>query len=302
MVVEPPSRTVLDLRTDLAVVALEASANRIDGGIVAGVERIKHHLRKRVRHFKGVEKGKHVTGTFITRDGVKPAVRTELFEVLVAVVADNAVMQLHNEVTAGKFLGEEKKQIGLVFVAFFGRNHFSVQRFLKDRVHLVRIGISVRNVPHSVVGCTAAERFKIFDSADIRRKKRIEIAYLDLRRVGQRSRDVFGKARKLDVYALVGTEGGQDFGFKGLVGGDLLMITNDGTIIRIPVDGIPVYSRTAGGVIVMRLTGGAKVVNFTKVAKEEEEAAEEVDETETNADTEEAEIKPVDITQGDAEN
>ena len=83
---------------------------------------------------------------------------------------------------------------------------------------------------------------------------------------------------------------------------DLLMITNDGTIIRIPVDGIPVYSRTAGGVIVMRLTGGAKVVNFTKVAKEEEEAAEEVDETETNADTEEAEIKPVDITQGDAEN
>ena len=50
------------------------------------------------------------------------------------------------------------------------------------------------------------------------------------------------------------------------------MITNEGTIIRIPVDGIPVYSRTAAGVIVMRLDDGAKVVNFTKVQKEEEEA------------------------------
>ena len=52
---------------------------------------------------------------------------------------------------------------------------------------------------------------------------------------------------------------------------DLIMITNEGTIIRIPVDGIPVYSRTAAGVIVMRLDDGAKVVNFTKVQKEEEE-------------------------------
>ena len=55
---------------------------------------------------------------------------------------------------------------------------------------------------------------------------------------------------------------------------DLLMITNEGTIIRIPVDGIPVYSRTASGVIVMRLDEGAKVVNFTKVAKEEDEETE----------------------------
>ena len=52
---------------------------------------------------------------------------------------------------------------------------------------------------------------------------------------------------------------------------ELIMITNEGTIIRIPVDGIPVYSRTAGGVIVMRLDDGAKIVNFTKVQKEEEE-------------------------------
>ncbi len=57
---------------------------------------------------------------------------------------------------------------------------------------------------------------------------------------------------------------------------DLMMITNEGTVIRIPVCGIPTYSRAAGGVIVMRLADGAKIVNFTKVARAEEiEAAEE---------------------------
>ena len=52
---------------------------------------------------------------------------------------------------------------------------------------------------------------------------------------------------------------------------DLMMITDSGTIIRTPVDGIPTYSRSAGGVIVMRLAEGQTLVNFTKVAKEEEE-------------------------------
>ncbi|MBQ8344672.1 MAG: DNA gyrase subunit A [Clostridia bacterium] len=51
---------------------------------------------------------------------------------------------------------------------------------------------------------------------------------------------------------------------------DLMMITDSGTIIRTPVSGIPVYSRTAGGVIVMRLSGEQKLVNFTKVPREEE--------------------------------
>ena len=64
---------------------------------------------------------------------------------------------------------------------------------------------------------------------------------------------------------------------------DLIMITNEGTIIRIPVDGIPVYSRAAAGVIVMRLDEGAKIVNFTKVAKEDEEEAVEGDEAEIEA-------------------
>ncbi len=52
---------------------------------------------------------------------------------------------------------------------------------------------------------------------------------------------------------------------------DVMMITNEGTIIRTPVSGIPVYSRTAGGVIVMRLDAGASLVNFTRVEREPED-------------------------------
>ncbi len=51
---------------------------------------------------------------------------------------------------------------------------------------------------------------------------------------------------------------------------DLMLITDGGTIIRIPVSDVPTYSRTAGGVIVMR-AGDQKVVNFTTVAKSDEE-------------------------------
>ncbi len=50
---------------------------------------------------------------------------------------------------------------------------------------------------------------------------------------------------------------------------DLVLITDQGQMIRMPVTDIPVYSRAAGGVIVMRLGDGQKIVNFTKVAREE---------------------------------
>ena len=55
---------------------------------------------------------------------------------------------------------------------------------------------------------------------------------------------------------------------------DLMLITDGGTIIRVPVSDIPTYSRTAGGVIVMRASGEQKVVNFTTVPHSEEEEAE----------------------------
>lgn len=68
---------------------------------------------------------------------------------------------------------------------------------------------------------------------------------------------------------------------------DLMMITNLGTIIRTPVDGISLLSRSAGGVIVMRLPDDQYIANFTKVAKEkEDEEVEEIEEIEENEEDE----------------
>ena len=52
---------------------------------------------------------------------------------------------------------------------------------------------------------------------------------------------------------------------------DIMMITDQGQMIRIRVSDIPTYSRSARGVIVMRLAEDQHIVNFTKVAKEEPE-------------------------------
>ncbi|MBQ7357873.1 MAG: DNA gyrase subunit A [Clostridia bacterium] len=77
---------------------------------------------------------------------------------------------------------------------------------------------------------------------------------------------------------------------------DIMMITNEGIIIRTPASEISTYSRAASGVIVMRLLEGQTIANITKVAREEdaEEAfdGENVDgqpeaETEDNAPVEE---------------
>ncbi len=51
---------------------------------------------------------------------------------------------------------------------------------------------------------------------------------------------------------------------------DVMIITADGVIIRTPVSGINLYSRTAGGVIVMRLKEGNSIINFTRLEKEED--------------------------------
>ncbi|MBO4264967.1 MAG: DNA gyrase subunit A [Clostridia bacterium] len=55
---------------------------------------------------------------------------------------------------------------------------------------------------------------------------------------------------------------------------DLMMITDDGIIIRTSVEEIPVYRRSASGVIVMRLSEGAKVVNFAVAKKQDEDDGE----------------------------
>ena len=66
---------------------------------------------------------------------------------------------------------------------------------------------------------------------------------------------------------------------------DIMMITDQGTIVRTPVADINIYSRSASGVIVMRLSEGQKLVTFTKVAREDEaaEEAEAIAERDTEA-------------------
>ncbi|MBR5869916.1 MAG: DNA gyrase subunit A [Clostridia bacterium] len=61
-------------------------------------------------------------------------------------------------------------------------------------------------------------------------------------------------------------------------GDDVMMITNEGTMIRTPVSDIRVCGRPSQGVIVMRLSDDAHVVNFAAV-KDEEQAAMEAEKT-----------------------
>ena len=60
---------------------------------------------------------------------------------------------------------------------------------------------------------------------------------------------------------------------------DIMLITNEGVIIRTSVSNINVYSRTATGVIVMRLADGAFINNVARLEREEEieEASEAID-------------------------
>ncbi len=57
-------------------------------------------------------------------------------------------------------------------------------------------------------------------------------------------------------------------------GDDIMLITNDGTIIRTSVDSINVYSRTASGVIVMRLGEDALIKKVARLEPQEEIDAE----------------------------
>ena len=98
----------------------------------------------------------------------------------------------------------------------------------------------------------------------------------------------FGKRTDFDDFRLMKNRGGSGVCVHnisektGLLAGiatvseddDIMLITDQGQIVRTPASGIPVYSRGASGVIVMRLTDGQTVVNFTKVAREAEKAEE----------------------------
>ena len=51
---------------------------------------------------------------------------------------------------------------------------------------------------------------------------------------------------------------------------DIMLITDEGTIIRTNVSSINLYSRTASGVIIMRLNDGARINNVARLEKTEE--------------------------------
>ena len=68
---------------------------------------------------------------------------------------------------------------------------------------------------------------------------------------------------------------------------DIMLITNEGTIIRTPVSGVNLYSRTASGVIIMRLDEGCVIINMARIEKDEEI------EKETEEVTEEAKHTPI---------
>lgn len=69
---------------------------------------------------------------------------------------------------------------------------------------------------------------------------------------------------------------------------DVMMITNEGTMIRTPVSDIRVCGRPSQGVIVMRTTDGAHVVNFAPVKDEEQAAKDAEREAELILDEDEA--------------
>lgn len=84
---------------------------------------------------------------------------------------------------------------------------------------------------------------------------------------------------------------------------DILMITNDGTMIRTPVDGIPIYGRTAAGVKVMKLSEDSRIVNFTLMEKEDSSSSDDESSDDTSSDEDSSSLEDVsESPQGDSEN
>ena len=79
---------------------------------------------------------------------------------------------------------------------------------------------------------------------------------------------------------------------------DLMLISADGTVIRIAVADINYYSRTAAGVIVMRLSEGNHVLNVARIEKEEDirRAEEQAEEEAANTPIDELEDEDSDDT------
>ena len=86
---------------------------------------------------------------------------------------------------------------------------------------------------------------------------------------------------------------------------DVMMITDKGTIIRMSVSDINLYSRTAGGVIVMRTSEENRIITLTRLDKIEEIESEESKINEENSKLESQNVTPeierAPLTDGDEE-
>ena len=67
---------------------------------------------------------------------------------------------------------------------------------------------------------------------------------------------------------------------------DVMLISSDGTIIRMPARDINIYKRDTQGVIVMRVEDGSKVISIEKVNGEKDEVEEGTEEVPETTETE----------------
>ena len=75
---------------------------------------------------------------------------------------------------------------------------------------------------------------------------------------------------------------------------DVLVVTDDATIIRIPVDGISLLGRSTQGVRIMRTAAGSRVISIETTEKNPEEETELPGAQETDAAPEDAEVPSTD--------
>ena len=127
------------------------------------------------------------------------------------------------------------------------------------------IGIKLRG-DDRVVGVVAAEEGKHFLTiTELGYGKRTEFSDFRLMKsrggLGVMCHNVTERTGRVAGIAAVGEDD------------DIMIITDSGTIIRTAVDSIPVYGRSAAGVIVMRVSEGQTCAGFTTVPKAEEDDA-----------------------------
>ena len=127
------------------------------------------------------------------------------------------------------------------------------------------IGIKLRG-DDRVVGVVAAEEGKHFLTiTELGYGKRTEFSDFRLMKsrggMGVMCHNVTDRTGRVAGIAAVGEDD------------DIMIITDSGTIIRTAVDSIPVYGRSAAGVIVMRVSEGQTCAGFTTVPKAEDDDA-----------------------------